>query len=406
VTAVASVWRWIPPVLTAGFVMAGFIKGTGFLARLPVDLTLALAGLTAATVVGFVIHRGLPRAAHGVILAYCLLLPPVLWHAPTEYGADKAGRVVTLTFLAILAPVVLVRDRSDVARHLAALTAVSGVVVVTGLIDPRLSSDYDGAPIDTDSVNTIGLGSASATVMVVLALGLIWKRIPVWVAVIGGGAGVYMLLQSGSRGPLFSAAVAVLVGSLLTRHRPDWRRVVVFLVLLAAGLLVAYHAAPLYSQRRILGLLQGDTSGSVDIRFRLYDVALESIFRHPFGIGWGSFEGIAPAGYRWPHDLPLEVLVEAGVVLGGLFLVWMCLQVVRARRITTDYVGAAVFAVMVFWLGASLVSSDFNDNRVGLYALGLAIAAASVGPGSAPTPPAHDEPKPPAVLVTERGPGR
>jgi hypothetical protein len=387
------VWRWIPAVATAGFVMAGFIKEADALAGLPVDLTLALAVLTAGVVVVRIVISGVPRVAHGVVLAYCLLLPPILWSATTEYGSDKVTRLSTFTFLAILAPVVLIRDSRDVARHLYALTGMCGLVVVNGLLNPQLSSDYEGAPVRTDAVNTIGLGAAAGTVLVVLALGLVWKRIPMVPALVGAGAGLYMLLQSGSRGPLFSAVLAVLGGSLLTRHRPDYRRVVAFLGLLAVGVLVAYSAAPLYSQRRIVALLQGNTGGSVDGRIRLYDEALESINNRPFGLGWGGFEGIAFAAYRWPHNLPLEVLVEAGIVFGGLFLVWMYLQVIRARRMTVDYVGAAVFAVVIFWIGASMVSSDFNNNRVGLYALGVAIAAGSVlrplvGPGSVPSGPA------------------
>jgi hypothetical protein len=371
-------WRWLPAVTTAGFVMAGFMKEAEALSGLPVDLTLALAVLTAGVVVVRVVISGIPRVAHGVVLAYCLLLPPVLWSATTEYGADKVTRLMTFTFLAILAPVVLIRDSRDVARHLVALTGMCGLVVLNGLLNPQLSSDYEDAPVRTDAVNTIGLGAAAGTVLVVFSLGLVWKRIPVVPAVVGAGAGLYMLLQSGSRGPLFSAVLAVLGGSLLTRRRPDYRRVVAFLGLLAVGMIVAYSAAPLASQRRIVTLLQGNTGSSVDGRIRLYDEALESINDRPFGLGWGGFEGIAFAAYRWPHNLPLEVLVEAGVVFGGLFLVWMYLQVIRTRRITVDYVGAAAFAVLLFWLGASMVSSDFNNNRVGLYALGVAIAAGSL----------------------------
>lgn len=393
------VWRWIPAVVTAGFVMAGFMKEAEALSGLPVDLTLALAVLTAGVVAARAVISGVPRAAHGVILAYCLLLPPVLWSAPTAYGADKVTRLMTFTFLSILAPVVLIRDHRDVARHLVALTGMCGLVVLNGLLNPQLSSNYDDAPVRTDAVNTIGLGAAAGTVLVVFALGLVWKRIPVVPAVVGAGAGLYMLLQSGSRGPLFSAVLAVLGGSLLTRRRPDYRRVVAFLGLLAVGMVVAYSAAPLASQRRIVTLLQGNTGSSVDGRIRLYDEALESINQRPLGLGWGGFEGIAFAAYRWPHNLPLEVLVEAGVVFGGLFLVWMYSQAVRARRITLEYVGAAVFAVMLFWIGASMASSDFNNNRVGLYALGVAIAA-----GSVMFPPARDTTVPagPAAAVPER----
>ena len=135
---------------------------------------------------------------------------------------------------------------------------------------------------------------------------------------------VYVLLESGSRGPLSSAIVAILVGSLLTQFRPAYLRTLAFVGLLAAGVLVAYNAAPLASEQRIKDLLQGDTTGSVDGRIRLYHDAIQSILQRPFGIGWGQFQGITFLGYTYPHDLPLEVLAEAGVIFGGLFLAWMC----------------------------------------------------------------------------------
>jgi O-antigen ligase len=372
-----SVQRWIPAVVTSGFVMAGFVKDTGILVDLPVDLTLALALVTALIVGMQIAFVGIPREAHGVVLAFTLLVPPVLWSATTAYGTDKVGRLFTFTFLSLLAPVVLIRDLGDVARFVFAFTGMSGIVVVTALFDPKLSSAYVGAPITTESVDTIGLGSAAGHVLVVLALGLIWRRIP-RLAILGVAAAVYVLLQSGSRGPLFSAALAVLVGSLLVRKRPAFHRIAVFLALLAAGVVIAYEAAPLYSQLRIIGFLEGDTSGSIDGRISLYHDAVQSILNHPFGIGWGSFAGITFGGYTYPHDLVLETLAEAGVVFGGLFLLWMVYKIIVTYRITTDYLGCVVFATAIFWCGKALVSGDINDNRVLLYAIGLAIAACGV----------------------------
>jgi len=379
-----SARQWVPALVTSGFVMSGFVKDTGILVHLPIDLTLAL-GLLTALIVGLqILIVGVPREAHAVVLAFTLLVPPVLWSATTAYGTDKVGRLFTFTFLALLAPVVLIRDPGDVARFVWAFTGMSGIVVVTALLNPELSSAYTGAPITTESVDTIGLGSAAGHVLVVLALGLIWRSIP-RLAVVGAASAVYVLLQSGSRGPLLSAGLAVLAGSVLVRRRPDFRRVVAFLALLALGAVVAYEAAPLYSQRRIIGFLQGDTSGSIDGRISLYHDAFQAVLTHPFGIGWGSFQGIAFGGYTYPHDLVLEVLAEAGVLFGGLFLVWLAYRIVIAQRITTDYVGSAVFATAVFWCGKALVSGDINDNRVLFYAVGLTIAACGVARAAAAT---------------------
>jgi O-antigen ligase len=374
--------RWYPAVLTAAFVMAGFVKEAGYLAGVPFDLTLGLGVLTAVTVAARLSVSVVPRRIHGVVLAFALLIPPVFFVAATEYGSEKTLRLFAFTFLAVLAPVALIRDTADVVRHLCCLTAFAGIVVVTALVDPQSSSDYEGAPIITESVNTIQLGSAGGLVVLVLAVGLIWNRIP-GLAIVPAAAGLYVLLQSGSRGPLFSTVVAVFTGVLLTRVRPAIHRIVIFGVLLAVGVVAAYGAAPEASRGRILGLLQGSTAGSVDARVSLYSDALDAIAAHPLGTGWGGFQAFAFRGYTYPHNIVLELLAEAGLVCGGFFLIWLCVQIVRAHRLTDNVVGAVVFAVVLFWVGKALVSGDINDNRVLFYALGMSIAARAVAaPGT------------------------
>jgi hypothetical protein len=69
------------------------------------------------------------------------------------------------------------------------------------------------------------------------------------------------------------------------------------------------------------------------------------------------------------------VLVEAGLILGTIFLIWLAVGVCRAHSITVDFVGGTVFAVLVCLLGKALVSGDLNDNRVFFYVLGIALAA-------------------------------
>lgn len=367
--------RWIPALLTAAFVLSGSFKEVGALAALPVDATLLLAVVVGGLVVWEMLWRPIPRAVHVAVFGFLLLLPAAFFTAATPYGEDKALRLFTITFLSMLAPALLIRDRADVRRHLIALAAVAGVVVGGGLFNPRLSSNYAGAPITTESVDTIGLGTAAAVVVVIMTMALIWKAWPLLLTLPVGAASMYVLLQSGSRGPLFSAVIAVVVGTFLVRVRPSLRRGLVVLSLVAVGVLVSFSLAPEYSRGRILNFFEGNNSGSVDNRVRLIEVGIDQITRHPFGIGLGGFEGAAFGGYFYPHDLPVEVLAEAGVILGGAFLVWIGYCAVRAHFASVDFTGGTAFAVLVCVIGKSLVSGDLNDNRLTFYVLGVGLAA-------------------------------
>ncbi len=367
-------------MVTAGLVLSGSFKEIEAFDFLPVDATLALAVVVAALVAMRLISEPVPRAAHIVFFGFLLLIPAAFFTASTEYGAFKELRLFTITFLSMLAPVVLIRDWTDVRRHLLALAAVAGLVVAEAVVNPQPSSDYEGAPIMTASAGTIGLGTAAAVLVVIATMGMIWHAIPWHVALPADGVAVYVLLQSGSRGPLFATVVAILVGVFLVRVRPRLRRGLFFVLLVGVGLIVAFSLAPLHSRDRIIDLLTGDTAGSVDNRVRLIEIALDVVNRSPMGVGLGGYQAEAFGGYRYPHNLPLEVLVEAGLLFGGIFLFWLVLCLARAYRVTVDSSGGTLFAVLACVFAEALVSGDLNDNRLTFYVLGIAVAAYSLLP--------------------------
>jgi capsular polysaccharide biosynthesis protein/O-antigen ligase len=380
--SVAGMARWLVAVVTAGFVLSGSLKEIEGLDFLPVDATLVLAAVVAVPVALRMISEPIPRAMHIVFFGFLLLIPAAFFTAPSEYGTFKEMRLFTITFLSMLAPVVLIRDRTDVRRHVLALAGVAGIVVAAAVVNPEPSSDYAGAPVTTGGVGTIGLGTAAAVVVVIATMGMIWRAIPWQVALPADSAAIYVLLQSGSRGPLFSTILAILIGVFLVRVRPRLGRGLFFMMLVGVGVLVAFSLAPLYSRDRIVDLLTGDTAGSVDNRVRLIEISLDVVNRSPWGLGWGGFQAEAFAGYRYPHNLPLEALVEAGLLFGGIFLVWLVICAARAYWATVDFSGGTVFAVLVCVLGEALVSGDLNDNRLTFYALGIGIAASSLLPST------------------------
>jgi hypothetical protein len=368
--------RWLFPVAAVAFVMAGDFKATPVLDSLPFDLTFGTAAVVASAVGCLLVRRQLrPELLH-VAVGFGLLLPSVFIADATPYGSDKILRFFTLTLLAVLAPVVYVRSPGDIEKHAWAWAGFSCLVVASAIVNPQASATTNGAAVTAQGVDTIGLGAAAGLVVIVMTLGLAWHRVPWFVALPLGGGGLYALLQSGSRGPLFSAVLAIAVGAVAARSRPKAARTAVLGALCLAGVAVSFAAAPPDSRERIMTVLQGRTLGTdVETRQSLYDIAVRSITEHPFGIGWGNFQNIAFANYLYPHDLFLEVLAEEGVFFGGLFLLWIAVHAVRARYAAVDHAGGLVLALVVFMIGTASVSGDINDNRKLFFALGLAIAA-------------------------------
>jgi O-antigen ligase len=398
--------RWLPPFLAAGFVMAGYFKGTAALATLPFDLTAALAVLTVVVILARTVRGSVPSQVHGVLVAFLLLLPAAFFAHASEYSSDKVLRLFTLTLLATLAPILLIRTVADAEKFIWAWTAICGLAVARALIDPRAAGAYAGAPVTADGLDTTDLGDASALVLVVIVLAFLWNRIGFFLAVAIGAPAGYVLLQSGSRAPLLAAVVAVVAGAFLARARPHPLRAAVVVGFVGCGLAGAYALAPYYAQERIRALFEGGLSTDVGTRADLFRAAWLAVRESPLGLGWGGFQTFSSLTYDYPHNLVLEVLAEAGVILGGLFLVWVAARFWLARRETTSFAGAAAFAIFAFMLVAVLVSGDINSNRLLFFVIGIAIALGAVRgdrtPGSSGD--AHREPVRPLRVADEPAP--
>ena len=103
----------------------------------------------------------------------------------------------------------------------------------------------------------------------------------------------------------------------------------------------------------------------------------------PFGIGWGGAAvDLLPVGL-YPHNIVLEVFVEAGWLTGVLFLGIFALGVVRAWRGAAGWAELGVLALLAYWTVNALVSGDVNDNRAFFAMLGaaLSVVTAAAVPG-------------------------
>lgn len=116
---------WLGPVCGSAFVLAGDFKGEAIFARLPLDLTLFLALITMGTVAVSVLRwRSVPSAALSMMTGFAFLAPAALWAPRIPYAHTKIVYVLTLTLLAAVAPVVIIRRRGDVRRWIVSYAGI------------------------------------------------------------------------------------------------------------------------------------------------------------------------------------------------------------------------------------------------------------------------------------------
>lgn len=364
---------------------------------LPV-VTIAAAALAPA--VAWVVLTSWPVVPRAlcltVVLAAVVAVPAYLTSPIGEYGAGKVHAFLVLT-VPTAAAAVLIRNQRDLtvwAKVWVAAGCVIAVFALAGGVDPNgraVGSDGGSNPIWLAR----GIGSPA-----VALLWLLFRRaisLPVGLSAAAVlAAGLYV---SGSRGPVVALVIAALVMLIAPTGKPRAGRVTAFAVTTAIALYaaLAFQLVPATSR---LGAALYDPRGELEAsqRIELARPTIDLINASPGGVGfggWAQHVGIAP--YRYPHNLFLEVLAEAGWLAGGVLIavvVWVMVRLWRGAR--TNPVGVFVLALIAFETTCVSVSGDLNA-RTWFFAVALgysvsywATAARTTPPESTPTTPAAD----------------
>lgn len=221
-------------------------------------------------------------------------------------------------------------------------------------------------------------------VMVLAAIGALFyasvrgRQRVLWLLPLFGLAAVL----SGSRGGLLAFAVVLVVGGVpIVRRMASRTRRRLLLLVVAAGVVIptflGEQTRAFLEQRFLVQTLeQGYSSG----RDRITDDTIDLFNAHPFFGGgldgyYGTFGHVT--GFEYPHNLPLAVLAEGGLVAAVLFAgaVLLAAHELRLRRPLPPvavYFGLAATYVAV----ASLFTGDYYDSRLLWFFLGLAVIEA------------------------------
>jgi O-antigen ligase/polysaccharide polymerase Wzy-like membrane protein len=362
------------------FLTAGYIKADERIASLPVDLTATMAVL-------LVILTAIAVFRHGFVLKHLawvaglfgLFAFAVVQTDLSGYGGEKISRLLTLTSLAAVAPFAILHDPTRLRRFLNALAVVGLILAASGWL-ALLFGDAT-ARLTAFGSNTIALGRATGmTVVWVAALALAGRiSLPVSAGLIAI-AGV-PLVASGSRGPLFIALGALAAAGLLSSRVafPRLPRLLGVLLIVTASLALAFATAPQLATERIGLFLGGELDRSGLLRVEIADLSWERIQTTPFGIGWGGFASTIDYIEQYPHNILLEVALEAGWLAAAILIGAFCVAASRLSRATPE-LGIGPLAVCIFAAGNAFVSGDVNDNRLFfvMVAVGLAIGSQPV----------------------------
>lgn len=363
---------------------AGAIKASPFLAALPVDLTLlaALIVLAALLSVWLQDRFRLPLGSGWLLILFVAFIPGILFADGNEYGVEKILRFFTLTLLCAVAPLFFVRSERTRWTFLM-MIAIFGITFgILALVDSGVVVEGSGR-LTLEGSDPISAGRAAGAALVVLLV-VTFRRKAWWAA--GGAISLFLtivMFQSGSRGPLLAAGVALVMAGMLSPGTGLRRMMRLIILVGVLGLFVWYglRVAPELAAQRFtdLATIAGDTS--VQKRLLLYNETLSTLIRTPEGIGWGDLYGYLNPGtaldsgwMQYPHNMLLEVVSEGGWLAGAALLGVFVVALRRAYQGVTSTTGLAIFALLLFSALNAMVSGDINGNRLFFTLLGVCLA--------------------------------
>lgn len=396
---------WMPKLLTtvgpvalAVLAYSGQLGASPILGWVPVDVTAATAAVVALSFVASFLTGGKLSPWIGVpAVLWVLLLIPIAMYVPTAYADDKTTSLLMLLPLCLIAPFQVLRykiQRQVFLGTLAVCAVLSGALILDGGEQAAIAAQLSSEVMILEGANTISTArivGTGAIVLIMVALtmggGRRWLRLGFLAT---GLALIVVMAATGSRGPLAAivAAIAVLI---LVAPIMRGRRFRSLLVIGVGAIGALYWAGSrsIVESNRAFSWLAGERDSSTSTREYIWDISMDYVSRHPMGTGWGGFSTIpdAPITIAYPHNLFLELVLEAGWFIGALAVLFVLASLWLMMRRSTEPVAAALFALAVFAFINAMVSGDLNDNRL----LWMLLATAWV-PVSSPDPVPQERP--------------
>lgn len=325
-----------------------------------------------------------PKTAVSLWFLFVFFIPAVIFSDWGPYATEKIALLYSLTFLAMMGPLFLIRDEKDL-RLLFFSLALFGLAYSGAAAWGLFFSSSVTTRLSAANSNPITMArAATLPLLCFVSLGLS-KRMNPWISYPMALFNSFIVFGSGSRGPLIAASTLVLF-NLLFFYRPRFSVKGVALVGVPILLVIAYAAfsiddiIPAGAYRRILTLAEGKLGDSEMSRLEAFDISMDEIGIHPLGIGWGGFEDKLDLWWGkmkilYPHNLIAEVFLEAGWLPGFLLLFLMYRALAGGFRAATSFEKKMLFTTTACFLLNSMVSGDINTNRLPLCLLALSLCS-------------------------------
>ena len=325
----------------------------------------------------------------GIYALFCMILLFSGFYTPSpSYGWQKILRFIVFNTTMFITPLIIIKNIGDSKQILLWFRNSLIVIVVTMIgyilyylaisngISLLIRVSILGAnPITVGSFLAIGAG-----MIVILINRTAHKSWILYVPILG--MLIIAIIATGSRGPLFSFLLGVLLFGLFF-EKVNQKQLLLFFLFSVIFLVIALMVLPENFTGRYLNYTTGDLViqregvkrlSTIAMRLQYWELSisewLRSIKTVLIGVGSGGFSSFyILRDYKfYPHNMFIEVLLELGVIgLSLLVLFWYKIARIlfSIKKIESISIISAMWivAAIISFLGAQF-SGDINGNRV------------------------------------------
>ena len=387
----------------------GLVKGA-LISQFPVfeslDFTILVSMLTLLALAGRLADPDVRRHVMQFQYIIAAFVVWVVWmiissqYAPRiDWALEKSFRFALFATILFLGPLLLIRTREESKAMLSIFLGVGflGAFYIIGelLLQLRSAASLQGITrLSILSANPIGAGrvlsicAAMAAILIITKMGKARYWGPLMILFL------VTALFTGSRGPVLGLTAAILLLGLFLGGAARRRTILILGSMIAAiGLVLILAPEGLtYRYKLYMAGELGQTEQGLRVvntithRIELWGKAValwSQDARHTFiGAGTAGYANLFPwRNWRYPHNLPLEVLAEYGLLGVGVFgiHIYLAAKFIYSRlRIQLDRHELMWLAGLATYFFSTLVSGDLNDNRLLWFFMGGLLSTSSI----------------------------
>lgn len=363
-----------PEIALGSLMVVGTFKGAPQLDNVPIDLTILLLLVLALSMwLEFWRERAIALPKEFIFYApiVLMMLFSLIYTPNLDDGIEKAARFCIICGMAIIGPFIVLTDSGKLRRFFLTL-------LVAGLVASLLSIHMLGGRerLTTPGGDTIQLGHLTAVGIAVVWFGLMPGQRLIVRALLYACIGLLAvaMIGSGSRGPIIGLGTAFLI-SVWQRRRVGFTVAQLMFdfgaLVLAGVLLLPFVPFPAESLNYLARLASVESANAfLGPRAALMQLGWRLMWEHPLqGIGIGGFPVLYRGVGNWPHNIPLEIGAELGLLAALSFCCLLFLSVTAAFR---EFVATSegsrtnrnlMFCFIVIVTISMLNTGNLNDNR-------------------------------------------